>query len=106
MLKMLKDKEFLKNFLRVSLPVMIHALVLFVVSLVDNIMVGSVSNEAVEGVYAANQATYILMIASYGVLVGAGVYIQQFNGAKDIDRLKQSFRYKFVIMALFLIVVL
>lgn len=104
MLKMLRDKEFLKKFLKVSLPVMIHSLILFIVSLVDNIMVGSVSNEAVEGVYAASQATYILMIASYGVLVGAGVYIQQFNGANDKEHLKQSFRYKFVVMALFLVV--
>ena len=66
-------------------------------------MISGVSNEAVSAVYAVNQATYILMIASYGVIIGAGVFIQQFNGAKDIKNLKQAFCYKILIMILFLV---
>ena len=104
MFSMLRDKEFLKKFFKVSFPVMLHALILFIVNFADNIMVSSVSNEAVSAVYAANQATYILMIASYGVIIGAGVFIQQFNGAKDTKNLKQAFCYKIVIMIIFLII--
>ena len=66
--KMLKDYEFLKKFFKVAFPVMLHALLLFIVNFIDNIMVGSVSNEAISGVFAANQATYILMIAAYSIL--------------------------------------
>ena len=47
---MLKDHEFLKKFFKVAFPVMLHALLLFVVNFIDNIMVGSVSNEAISGV--------------------------------------------------------
>ena len=101
---MLKDKDFLKKFIQVSLPVMIHALILFIVNFTDNVMVSSVSNEAVSAVYAVNQATYILLIASYGVIIGAGVFIQQYNGAKDEKNLKQAFCYKIVIMLLFMLV--
>lgn len=104
MFSMLRDKEFLKRFLKVSFPVMIHALILFIVNFADNVMVSSVSNEAVGAVYAANQATYILMIAAYGVIIGAGVFIQQFNGAKDTKNLKQAFCYKIVIMLIFLLI--
>ena len=104
MLSMLKDKEFLTRFFKVSFPVMLHALILFIVNFVDNIMISGVSNEAVSAVYAVNQATYILMIASYGVIIGAGVYIQQFNGAKDDENLKQAFCYKIIIMLIFLAV--
>lgn len=104
MFSMLKDKEFLKKFFKVSFPVMLHALILFIVNFADNIMVSSVSNEAVGAVYAANQATYILMIASYGVIIGAGVFIQQFNGSKDTKNLKQAFNYKLVIMLIFLLI--
>ena len=103
MFSMLRDKEFLKKFFKVSFPVMLHALILFVVNFVDNVMVSSVSNEAVSAVYAANQATYILLIASYGVIIGAGVFIQQFNGAKDEKNLKQAFCYKIVVMLIFLV---
>ncbi len=101
---MLKDKEFLKKFFKISFPVMLHALILFIVNFVDNIMVSSVSNEAVSAVYAVSQATYILMIAAYGVIIGAGVFIQQFNGAKDNERLRQAFCYKIVVMLIFLVI--
>ena len=104
MFSFLKDKAFLKKFFIVSFPVMLHAFLLFIVNFVDNVMVSSISNEAVSAVYAANQATYIFLIASYGVLIGAGVFIQQFNGAKDDVSLKQAFRYKIVIITIFLIV--
>ena len=57
MLNMLRDKEFLKKFFKVSFPVMLHALILFIVNFVDNVMISGVSNEAVSAVYAANQAT-------------------------------------------------
>ena len=99
---MLKDKDFLKKFFKVSFPVMLHALILFVVNFLDNIMVSSVSNEAVSAVYAVNQVTYILMIAGYGVVIGAGVFIQQFNGANDTKNMKQAFCYKCIIMLIFL----
>lgn len=102
MFKLLKDKDFLQRFFKISFPVMLHAFILFIVNFLDNIMVGSVSNEAVSGVYAASQATYILMIASYGVILGAGVFIQQFNGAKDEIRTREAFRYKIVVMLIFI----
>lgn len=104
MFNMLRDKEFLKKFFKVSFPVMLHALILFIVNFVDNIMISGVSNEAVSAVYAVNQATYILMIAAFGVIIGAGVFIQQFNGANDKENLQQAFRYKIVIMFIFLII--
>ena len=104
MISMLKDKEFLKKFFKISFPVMLHALILFIVNFADNIMISSVSNEAVSAVYAVNQATYILMIASFGVIIGAGVFIQQFNGAKDEKSLKQVFCYKIIVMLIFLVI--
>ena len=101
---MLKDKDFLKKFFKVSFPVMLHALILFVVNFLDNIMVSSVSNEAVSAVYAVNQVTYILMIAGYGVVIGAGVFIQQFNGANDTKNMKQAFCYKCIIIFILFII--
>ena len=55
-----KDKVFFKKFLVIALPVMLSAFVTFLVSFLDNIMVGLVSNEAVSGVYAANEVTFVL----------------------------------------------
>ena len=72
---------------------------------VDNIMVGSISNEAISGVYAANQATFIFICSSLGLISGAGIFIQQFFGAKDDEHIKQCFRYKLVASFIFLLIV-
>ena len=105
-MKVFKDKEFLQKFFKVSFPVMLHAFVLFIVSFVDNLMVGSISNEAISAVYASNQATFIFIVSSFGVISGAGIFIQQFFGAKDEEHIKQSFRYKLIAATIFLLVVI
>jgi putative MATE family efflux protein len=104
MFKLLKDKTFLKEFFRVASPVILTSLVTFIVSFVDNFMVSSVSNEAISGVYAANQVTFIMDIAMFGMLEGAGIFIQQFVGAKDLLHEKAAFRIKIILTVIFLLV--
>ena len=99
-----KDKDFLIRFLKISLPVMVSAFITFLVTFIDNIMVGSVSNETVSGVYAANEVTFIFELGAFGILEGAGIFIQQFNGAKDEEHMKQCFRYKIGAGILYLII--
>lgn len=99
-----KDKVFLKRFLKISFPVMIAGFITFLISFIDNIMVGTVSNEAVSGVYAANQVTYLVNLAIFGILEGAGIFIQQFNGCKDEEHLKQSFNYKIIVSIIFMLI--
>ena len=101
MISMLKDKEFLKKFFKISFPVMLHALILFIVNFIDTVMVSSIEYAA-GAVYAVGQTTYILMIAAFGILIGAGVFVQQFKGANDDKSLKEAFCYKIVIMLIFL----
>jgi len=103
MLKVLKNKEFLKMFINISLPVMISSFISFFVNFLDNLMVGTVSNEAVSGVYAANQVTYLVQMSIFGILEGAGIFIQQYNGTKDYKNIKACFRYKIYIIILLLI---
>lgn len=99
-----KDKEFLTNFFKISLPVMMAAFVTFLVTFIDNIMVGTISNEAVSGVYAANEVTFVFELAGFGILEGAGIFLQQFNGIKDDEHIKQCFRYKIVFALAFLLI--
>jgi len=101
-----KDKAFLKKFFKISLPVMLSAFITFLVSFLDNIMVGTVSNDAVSGVYAANQVTYLYNLAIFGVLEGAGIFIQQFAGRTDKSKIKDCFRFKVVTTIIFLLIVL
>ena len=74
MFKCFTDKEFITRFLKISLPVMLAAFITFLVTFIDNIMVGSVSNEAVSGVYAANEVTFVFEISGFGIIEGAGIF--------------------------------
>ena len=101
-----KDKTFLSKFIKIALPVMLSGFVTFLVSFLDNIMVGTVSNEAVSGVYAANQVTYLYNLAIFGLLEGAGVFIQQFTGKKDYDRIRDCYRFKIISSFIFLLIII
>lgn len=101
-----KDKTFLKTFFSIAFPVMIQSLLSFIVSFVDTFMISAVSNEAVSAVYAVNQAGYIFLIASFGAISGAAIFVQQFNGAKDYKHVRQCFRYKWVVMLLLLAIMI
>ena len=106
MFKCFKDKEFLNKFIKISLPIMLSSLISFCVSFVDNIMVGSISNETVSGVYAANQVSYLFYMSVFGILEGAGIFVQQYNGAKDDEHIKQCVRYKWYITIILLSIVM
>lgn len=100
-----KDKAFLIKFFKISIPVMLSAFITFLVSFIDNIMVGTVSNEAVSGVYAANEVSYIINLMIFGILEGAGIFIQQFLGSGDKEHMKQAFCYKVVASIILLLVI-
>ncbi len=106
MFKVLKDKAFIKKFFALAFPVMIQALIGLTVNFVDNLMVGGLTNEAVSAVYAVNQGTFFFIVITYGVISGAGIYVQQFFGAKDDEHLRQSVRYKILMVTLLVIIVL
>ncbi len=104
MIQAFKDKAFLKRFFTITFPVMVQTLVSFIVTFVDNIMVGGVSNEAVSAVYSVNQASFLFFVITYGLFSGAAIYVQQFYGAKDIKHLRQAFLFKIVIGTIFLLI--
>lgn len=104
MFQVFKDKKFLKQFITVALPVMIQQLITFFVSLVDTLMVSGISNEAVSAVYAVNQLSFFMFVVIGGMIAGSGIFIQQFFGSQDHDRLLQTHRFKIVAGVLFLLI--
>ena len=87
-------KSFYKKLIAVSLPIVVQQLITSSLQLVDNIMVGSLGDSAVGSVSAVNQLYFIVILMIFGVLGGAGVFSAQYFGAKDFDKLKQTFRFK------------
>ncbi len=82
-------KSFYKQMFAVGIPVMLQQMVVVCLNLVDTIMVGKISEEALAAVGAANQVYFIYSVLTFGIFSGAGVYLIQYWGIKDLKSLRK-----------------
>ncbi len=100
--KFFGDKAFYKMTLSVAIPIMIQNIITNFVSLLDNLMVGSLGTEQMSGVSIVNQLIFIFNLAIFGALSGAGIFTAQFHGKKDADGIRYTVRYKIYITLILL----
>ena len=62
--KFFGNKEFYKNLLKISLPIILSQLISQFVSLLDNLMVGRVGNDEMIGVSLANQLLFVFNLGN------------------------------------------
>lgn len=109
MKKLFGTKAFYKAVLLISLPVMLQQGLSSFVSLLDNLMVGSLGTEAISGVAIANQLIFVYNLLIFGSLSGASIFAAQFFGANNVDGVRSCFRFKimiaFVIFFLALVII-
>ena len=91
------DRAFLKKVLLIAVPIIIQNGITQFVSLLDNIMVGSVGQLPMSGVAIANQLTMIFNLCVFGATSGAGIFTAQFHGKGDHDGIRHSFRFKIIV---------
>lgn len=91
--KFFGTRQFYKLALAVAVPLMMQQLITSSVNLVDNLMVGQLGDAALGGVAAVNRFYIIATYGTNGVLAAAAIFIAQFFGARDEERMKQSFRF-------------
>lgn len=96
MKSLIGDKSFYKRLIAVSLPIIVQQLITSSVQLVDNVMVGSLGELAIGSVSVVNQLYFVVILVTFGVLGGAGVFTAQYFGSKDFDKLKQTYRFKVI----------
>ena len=97
------DKEFYKMAFTVAVPMMLQNFITNLVSMLDNLMVGSVGTEQMTGVSVVNQLIFIFNLAIFGAISGVGIFTAQFYGKKDNDGIRHTLRYKiYICIALFL----
>ena len=91
------DRQFYKTALTVALPIMIQNGITNFVSMLDNIMVGSVGTVQMTGVSIANTLMFVFNLAIFGAVSGAGIFGAQFYGKGDHDGVRYAFRYKLLV---------
>lgn len=77
------DKVFYKKFLVVSLPIAVQQLLKALMYFIDNIMIGSLGEDAIVGVGNANQIAFFILVLILGVCGTGWVFAARFNGEGD-----------------------
>ena len=94
--KFIGDKAFYKAVIAIAFPIMIQNAITNFVSLLDNIMVGTVGTEQMTGVAIANQLIFIFYLTVFGSVAGAGIFGAQFFGRGDNGGIRYAFRFKVI----------
>ena len=78
----MSNKTIYKRALKLAVPMMIQNGITNMVSLIDNVMVGSLGTEAMTAVSIVGQLIFVFNLAIFGGLSGPGIYGAQFLWAK------------------------
>ncbi len=84
-----KDKIFYKSLVSLAIPVALQNLITFAVNFADNLMVGSLGDNAVSGVYMGNQIQTFLQIFSAGIEGAILILASQYWGRNDKESIKK-----------------
>ena len=90
MLTASQSKEFYKKFLVISIPLAVQNLLKALMYFIDNIMIGSLGEDAIVGVGNANQIAFFIFIMMFGICSAGWVFAARHNGEGDALGIKRS----------------
>ncbi len=96
--KFIGSKEFYKKVFVITLPILIQNVITNFVNLIDNMMVGRLGAEQLNGVAAVNQLMFVFNLCIFGGISGAGIFTAQYHGKKDREGVRDTFRAKILIV--------
>lgn len=92
------DKAFYRRVMVIALPIIMQNLITNLVSLLDNVMVGQLSNAQISAVTIVNNnLLFIFTLCLFGGAAGAGIFTTQFFGSQDFEGVRNTFRFKILI---------
>ena len=100
-----KDKDFYKTLVRLSLPAALQSLISLLVLMADNVMVSRFHAETLAPVSQANSVSTFVTAALSGLGGGAMVLISQYWGKRDTESVKRVFAVTASVCLLFAAVI-
>lgn len=98
------DKDFKKKLFEIALPVTVQCLMQSSLSLIDQIMIGSLGSECIAGIGLAGKFTSLFSVTVAAIVTAAGILISQYFGAKNEKGVRDSF-YLPLYLSLILVVI-
>ncbi len=89
-LNTIKNKELLRMLAKVALPIALQSLIGSSLSLVDNLMVGSLGELELNAVGVSVQIFFIHWMLLFGFMGGSATFISQFYGVKDMKNIRRT----------------
>ena len=83
------DKNFYKTLVALAIPMILQNLITYSVGLADNMMIGSLGDAAVSGVYMGNQIQTALQVLSAGIEGIILLLSAQYWGKRDTDSIRR-----------------
>lgn len=90
------DKAFYRMVLAIALPILVQNAITNFVSLLDNVMVGRLGTDPMNGVAIANQLLFVFNLTVFGGVSGAGIFGAQYFGCRDYTGVQYTFRFKLI----------
>ena len=84
-----RDKSFYKTLVKLTIPIALQNLVSFAVNLADTVMVGTLGDSAVSGMYMGNQIQTLMHVFSGGIESTILVLAAQYWGKKDTGSIRK-----------------
>lgn len=84
-----RDKGFYRTILALAVPMVLQNLITYSVGLADNLMIGSLGDSAISGVYMGNQVQTVLQVLSAGIEGGILLISAQYWGKRDTESVRR-----------------
>lgn len=104
--RLIGSRAFYSMVIAVVVPIIVQNAITNFVSLLDNLMVGSIGTEEMSGVAITNQLMFVFNLSIFGAVSGAGIFSAQYHGAGNVEGVRASFRYKIYISAIICVLAL
>jgi putative MATE family efflux protein len=83
-------RELSRALLVIGVPIALQSLVGSSLNMLDSLMIGSLGTARIAGVALANQVFFVLNLFIFGVGSGAGVFMAQYWGGRDVAGIRRS----------------
>lgn len=84
-----KDRPFYRSLVTLAVPISLQNLVTFAVSFADNVMIGSLGDDAISGVYIGGQLQSVLQMFVGGIEGAILILAAQYWGKKDTQSIRK-----------------
>lgn len=100
-----RDKSFYRTLFLLAIPISLQNLITYAVNLADNVMIGSLGNDAISGVYMGGQLQTVLQMFIGGIEGAILILAAQYWGKKDTKSIRRvvSIGIKFAVLVGFLL---